>query len=92
MFVIFTGNIFGLLLDWLTIVSKEEWLGDYIRPIYSDFSTTLVLSLTVVIVAQITAFYLKGPRKHLGHYLFHFEGGTITEKIVNVFVGWLHFI
>lgn len=73
MFVILTGNIFGLILDWLTVLSKDEWLGDYIRPIFSDFSTTLVLSLTVVIVAQITAFYMKGPRKHLVHYLFNFE-------------------
>ncbi len=92
MFVVFAGNIFGLIVDWFVIVSKHEWLGHYLRPIYSDFSTTLVLGLTVVLVAQITAFYLKGPVKHLKHYLFHFEWATMTEKVVNVFVGWLHFM
>jgi F0F1-type ATP synthase membrane subunit a len=27
----------------------------------------------------------------LQHYLFHFHGDTIAEKIVSVFIGWLHF-
>lgn len=91
MVVIFFGNLCGLLFDWLTLISKDEWLGDYLRPIYSDFSTTLVFSLTVILVAQITAFYLKGPLHHLGNYLFHYHGNSSTEKVVNVFVGWLHF-
>jgi F-type H+-transporting ATPase subunit a len=89
--VIFLGNITGLMFDWLVLISKEEWLWDYLRPIYSDLSTTLVFSLTVILVAQLTAFYLKGPVHHLGHYLFNYHGDTIAEKIVGVFVGWLHF-
>jgi F0F1-type ATP synthase membrane subunit a len=59
MVLIFLGNIFGLILDLLVLVSYHEWLGHYLRPIYSDLSTTLVLSLTVVMVAQLTALYLK---------------------------------
>ncbi len=91
MVVIFTGNLTGLIFDWLVLISKDEWLGDYLRPIYSDLSTTLVFSLTVILVAQLTAFYLKGPMNHLGHYLFNYHGDTTAEKIVGVFVGWLHF-
>lgn len=59
MIVIFLGNLTGLLFDWLVLVSKDEWLGHYLRPIYSDLSTTLVFSLTVILVAQLTALYLK---------------------------------
>ena len=89
--VIFLGNLFGLILDWLVLVSAGNWLGVYLRPIYSDLSTTLVFSTTVILVAQITAFYMKGPLTHLGHYLFNYHGDTTAEKIVSVFVGWLHF-
>lgn len=89
--VIFLGNLTGLMFDWLVLISKDEWLGAYLRPIYSDLSTTLVFSLTVILVAQLTAFYLKGPVHHLGHYLFNYHGDTTAEKIVGVFVGWLHF-
>lgn len=92
MVVIFAGNLFGLILDWFVLISYHEWLGHYVRPIYSDLSTTLVFSITVILVAQITAFYLKGPVHHLGHYLFNYHGDTRAEKIVSVFVGWLHFI
>lgn len=89
--VIFLGNLTGLMFDWLVLISKDEWLGAYLRPIYSDLSTTLVFSLTVILVAQLTAFYLKGPVNHLSHYLFNYHGDTVAEKIVWVFVGWLHF-
>jgi F0F1-type ATP synthase membrane subunit a len=89
--VIFLGNITGLIFDWLVLISKDEWLGHYLRPIYSDLSTTLVLSLTVILIAQLTAFYLKGPMNHLGHYLFNYHGDTLAERIVWVFVWWLHF-
>lgn len=91
MVVIFLGNLFGLILDWLVLVSKDEWLGHYLRPIYSDLSTTIVLSTTVILIAQLTALYLKGPLSHLKHYLFNFQGESMAEKIVNIFIGWLHF-
>jgi F0F1-type ATP synthase membrane subunit a len=91
MIVIFLGNIVGLIFDWFVLVSRDEWLGAYLRPIYSDLSTTLVFSLTVILVAQLTAFYLKGPVHHLKHYLFNYYGDTTAEKVVGVFVGWLHF-
>ncbi len=57
--VIFLGNLMGLIFDWFVLISKDEWLGAYLRPIYSDLSTTLVFSLTVILIAQLTAIYLK---------------------------------
>lgn len=90
--VIFLWNLMGLIFDWFVLVSKDEWLGHYLRPIYSDLSTTLVFSLTVILVAQLTAFYLKWPVNHLSHYLWNYHGDTTAEKCVWVFVGWLHFV
>lgn len=92
MVIVFSGNIFGLILDWFVLVSDKNWLAAYLRPMYSDLSTTLVFSTAVILTAQITAFAMKGPIHHLGHYLFNFHGDSIAEKIVSVFVGWLHFV
>lgn len=58
---------------------------------YSDLSTTLVFSLTVILIAQATAIALKGPVKHYAHYLWNYHGDSTAEKIVSVFIGWLHF-
>ena len=91
MVIIFSGNIFGLILDWFVLISTNSWLAAYLRPMYSDLSTTLVFSLTVIIVAQATAIAMKGPVHHFGHYLFNYHGDSTAEKIVGVFVGWLHF-
>ncbi len=63
----------------------------YLRPINSDLNTTLVLSTTIIFVAQATGVYSRGFIKHYGHYLFNFEGNSIAEKFVSVFIGWLHF-
>lgn len=89
--VIFTGNLFGLILDWLVLISAHNWLASYVRPIYSDLSTTLVFSLTVIVIAQATAIMMKGPVKHYSHYLWNYHGDSTAEKIVSVFIGWLHF-
>lgn len=59
MVIVFTGNIFGLILDWFVLVSAHNWLAAYLRPMYSDLSTTLVFSFTVILVAQITAIKMK---------------------------------
>ncbi len=90
--IIFTGNIFGLILDWFVLISANSWLAAYFRPMYSDLSTTLVFSLTVIIVAQLTAIIMKWPVHHFGHYLWSYTGNSMFEKIVNVLVGWLHFL
>lgn len=90
--VIFVGNLFGLILDLFVLISSGNWLAAYVRPIYSDLSTTLVFSLTVIIIAQATAIMLKGPVKHYKHYLWNFHGDSFAEKVVAVFIGWLHFV
>ncbi len=59
MVIVFTGNMFGLILDWFVLISEKEWLAAYLRPMYSDLSTTLVFSLTVILVAQFTAIRMK---------------------------------
>jgi F0F1-type ATP synthase membrane subunit a len=57
--VVFVGNIFGLILDWFVLISTGNWLAEYLRPMYADLSTTLVLSTAVIITAQVTAFAMK---------------------------------
>lgn len=44
MIVIFVGNIFGLMVDWFILISHHSALATYLRPIYSDFNTTLFLA------------------------------------------------
>lgn len=87
---IFFGNIFGLLLDLIGIIFPGTLT--FIRPVNSDLNTTLVLALTIILVAQATAIYIKGFFNHYGHYLFNFHGDSTIEKYIGVFVGWLHFI
>ena len=88
-FVLF-GNLFGLLFDYINFGVPS--LHAYLRPINSDLNTTLVLGMGVVISAQIVAIIRKGFFHHFWHYLFNYSGEMLIEKIINVFVGWLHFI
>lgn len=90
--VVLLGNIFWLILDWFVLISANSWIATYFRPMYSDLSTTLVFSLTVIIIAQASAIIMKWPVHHFGHYLWSFHGNSLFEKVVNVLVGWLHFL
>lgn len=85
---IFIANIFGLILDWIGLVSP--YLHHYLRPFNSDMSTTLALAATVIIVAHIAGMTHKGFIPHWKHYIFNFSGNTIIEKVINVPVGWIH--
>ncbi len=87
---IFIANIFGLILDWLGLVSPV--LHSYLRPFNSDMSTTLALAVTVIVVSHIAGMAHKGFAGHWKHYLFNFSGNSIIEKIINVPVGWIHFL
>lgn len=86
---IFLANIFGLILDLINLIIPAAHA--YLRPINSDLNTTLVLSTTIILVAQATGVYGRGFIKHYGHYLFNFHGNSLAEKCVSVFIGWLHF-
>ena len=87
---ILVANFFGLILDWLGIVSPV--LHHYLRPFNSDMSTTLALAVTVIIVAHIAGMLRKGLVGHWKHYLFNFSGHSIIEKVINVPVGWIHLL
>ncbi|MDD2745447.1 MAG: F0F1 ATP synthase subunit A [Candidatus Gracilibacteria bacterium] len=85
---IFLANIFGLILDVINLIVPAG--HSYLRPINSDLNTTLVLSTTIILVAQATGVWGRGFWKHYGHYLFNFEGHSTAEKFISVFIGWLH--
>lgn len=87
---ILLANFFGLILDWLGLVSPV--VHHYTRPFNSDMSTTLALAITVIIVAHIAGMMNKGFFSHWKHFLFNFSGNSFVEKIINVPVGWIHFL
>lgn len=87
---ILLANLFGLILDYITLVIPS--LHSYLRPFNADMSTTLGMAIAVILISQITSMYHKGFFTHWKHYLFHFSGNSLFEKILNVPIGWLHFV
>jgi F-type H+-transporting ATPase subunit a len=87
---IFLANLLGLVFDWVGLIFPSTL--HYLRPINSDLSTTLILGTSVIFLAQATSIIYKGFFSHFGHYLFNFSGNSIVEKIINVPIGWIHFI
>lgn len=90
-FIIFGGNLFGLVIDWLGS-SISPTIFYILRPMHSDVNTTLVLSLITIIIMIYVQVKTIGATKTTKHYLFNFSGHSIVEKIINVPVGWLHTI
>lgn len=80
----------GLIYDWMNMVFPV--LHGYLRPINSDLNTTVVLAGTTIIISQMTGIFTKGFFSHFGHYLFNASGHSLVEKIINVPVGWIHFL
>lgn len=90
-FIIFFGNMLGLLIDWAGM-SISPTILSYLRPMHSDMNTTLILAV-VTMVTYIGIQIKSHGGLHAGKsYLFNFTGNNIGEKLINVFVGWLHFI
>jgi len=89
--IIFFGNIFGLLIDWVGLSISEKVLY-YLRPMHSDVNTTLVLGSIVVAYVLYIQVKSHGSVDTAKSYFFNFRGANIGEKLVNVFVGWLHLI
>ncbi|MDD2487400.1 MAG: F0F1 ATP synthase subunit A [Candidatus Gracilibacteria bacterium] len=90
---IFLSNIFSLFLDWILLFAGEDLkLHEYLRPINSDPNTTFALSLIIIFVSHFVAVFKRGIPKYLKGYMFNFHGDGLFEKIINVFVGWLHLI
>jgi len=90
--IIFFGNLFGLAIDWAIAAFPSIHIANYLRPMHSDLNTTLVLAAITV----ITFLWVAVKTHWVGHtikwYLFNFKWNSIWEKLVNVFVGWLHLI
>lgn len=55
-------------------------------------STTLALAIATIIVSHIAGMSTKGFVSHWKHFLFNFSGHSLLEKIINVPVGWIHFL
>jgi len=79
------------VIDWVG-GSITPTILEYMRPMYSDLNTTLVLGLITVITFIGISIKYNGIGNTTKGYLFNFTGHTITEKCINVFVGWLHLI
>ncbi len=47
--IIFFGNLFGLVIDWIIATFDKIHFAEYLRPMHSDLNTTLVLGLITVI-------------------------------------------
>lgn len=89
--VVLFGNLFGLLIDWLG-ASISPTILQYVRPMNSDLNTTLVLWLITVVTFLGIAIKSSGFGGTAKWYLFNFSGHNLTEKCINVFVGWLHLV
>lgn len=90
-FIILFGNLFGLVIDWIGTGVSPSVLY-YLRPMHSDVNTTFVLALITLYMLLYIQVRTHGWGKTLKSYLFNFTGKSIAEKIINVVVGWLHFI
>ena len=88
-FVIF-ANIFGLVIE--SIGAFIPGIIHYFRPITSDLSTTLVLALFTIGLAQFYHTRTKGIWVHFRGYICNFSGPHIGAKIGNTLSGWLHII
>lgn len=88
-FIIFS-NIFGLILEM--IGAFMPGVVHYLRPITSDLSTTLVLALFTIGLAQFYHTRTKGTLKHFSGYLCNFTGPHIGARFGNMLFGWLHII
>jgi F-type H+-transporting ATPase subunit a len=86
------ANIFGLLLDWILLITNPDLhLANYLRPVNSDPNTTFAMSVSVVLLSHIVMIKTKWFWHYLKGYLFDFRWKWF-EKIINLFVGWLHLI
>jgi F-type H+-transporting ATPase subunit a len=89
---IFLANVFWLFLDWiLLIASPNLHLTEYLRPINSDPNTTFAMSISIVLITHIVMVKSRGTFGYLKGYIFNFSGKWF-EKLVNVFLWWLHLV
>ena len=89
--IIFLGNIFGLMIDWLGMSINGNILH-YLRPIHADLNTTVALAGLVIVSFLYLWVKTHWGLKYAKSYLFNWKWKSFWDKCINVFVGWLHFI
>jgi len=89
--IILFGNLFGLVIDWVGW-SITPTILEYLRPMHSDLNTTLVLALITVVSFLAVAIKTHWGLSTAKWYFFNFTWDSFSQKCINVFVGWLHFI
>lgn len=90
-FIIFFGNLLGLLIDWFGLSVWPELLY-ILRPMHSDLNTTLVLAIITVFIMLKVQVKSQWAFSTVKSYVFNNQGSNIMEKGISVFMGWLHFI
>lgn len=89
--IILWGNLFGLVVDWIG-TSITPTLFYVMRPMHSDVNTTLVLSIITLYTLLFVSVRSHWAGNTLKAYFFNYTGKSVPEKMINVAVGWLHFI
>lgn len=90
-FIIFFGNMLGLLIDWFGLSVWPELLY-ILRPMHSDLNTTLVLAIITVFIMLKVQVKSQGAISTVRSYVFNTQGWNIMEKGISVFMWWLHLI
>lgn len=89
--IILFWNLFGLLIDWAWASISPTILA-YLRPMHSDLNTSLVLGIITVIAFLYISIKYSWAKATAKWYFFNFSGESLVNKIINVFVWWLHLI
>lgn len=50
------------------------------------------MAVLMILISHIIMIRFRGVFGYVLHYVFNFTGPTVTDKIINIFVGWLHLI
>lgn len=89
---IFFANVYWLIIDWILLVLNPDLhASNYIRPMNSDPNTTFAMSIWMVLASHIVMVKTKWVPKYIKDYIFNWSWKWF-EKVVNVFLGWLHII
>lgn len=50
------------------------------------------MAVLMILISHIIMIRSHGVIGYVLHYVFNFNGKTLVDKAINVFVGWLHLI
>lgn len=89
--IILFWNLFWLIVDWAWASISPTILA-YLRPMNSDLNTTLVLWIITVVSFLYISVKHSWTKSTVKWYLFNFSWESLVNKIINVFVWWLHLV